>query len=235
MQPRVYIQKDADRRLVPSVEPFLRNSLLSGKCLMDPAQMDTESAAACKWLGWGIGKGVTHLRDNVSVFGIPDTFISGLHGELVQGFNDVDPVPTCYEDDHEKGFGGFIRWVYFVHPTDSNQNVFGIDFSPLMPNTGGVAVCLNAALRTAEVASRHGIPLDCQIALLDWDMTEPRFLTQWRETNELSTLGSWITKGQGLFAPHGSICPSCLESTFESTHNFCYLCGKDPNNIQGGK
>ena len=128
----IYIQTGKDRRVVPSLRPFLRESL-SQRMVMDPTQMNPRDVALCPWVGWGIGKGIPHLQDDVSVFAVPSQLKSGLHGELVKGFLGY-PL-----DPYKDGFNGFIRWVYFADPLDhmGRSGVLGIDWSLVMAQGTG--------------------------------------------------------------------------------------------------
>lgn len=226
----IFVQRGEDRREVPSLLPFLRESLALG-AVMDPSQMRAEDAANCAWVGWGIGKGVTSVERDVSVFGIPHELKSGLHAELVQGFPGVDPFPLCYDaQGHVHGFGGFVRWVYFADPIgpDNGCGVFGIDWSPKQPRAIGVAPTLHTIVSIAARACAHGVPIGSELVLLDWKMLEHPVLRQWRHARELVTLADWAFKAQGLLAPAGRICATCLNETiFAAEDHYCFMCGQE--------
>lgn len=230
----IFVQRGEDRRIVSTLRPYLRQSLNgSGRphMVMDPAQMDPVDVAECTWVGWGIAKGVTHVREDVSVLAVPDALQSGLHAELIQGFPHTDPFPLCYDArGHVNGFGGFVRWVYFSDPADAEcrGGVFGIDWSPNEPLTIGVASSLHTVARVAARALLHGIPPGAGLALLNWKMLETAALARFRRRSGLGTIHSWVRLAPTRLAPVGMICPKCTSRTFTTDERFCYRCGTDP-------
>lgn len=225
----IFVQRGQDRREVPSLRPFLRDSL-AHRMVMDPTHMRPQDAAHCAWVGWGIGKGVTHVRDDVSVFATPDELRNGLHAELVQGFPNVDPLPLCYDaQGHVHGFGGFVRWVYFANPNDAacHSGVFGIDWSPGRPLAIGVAPSFHIITKIAQRACSHGVACSTEVALLNWRMIEPPEATAWRYRWGLRSIGDWIERAPRLFAPAGSLCTTCGENALHEA-SYCFECGAGP-------
>lgn len=230
----MFVQCGEDRRPVPSLRPFLHHAINRPDCpnfIMDPAQMDPADVAGCAWIGWGIAKGVTHVREDVSVLAVPDELRSGLHAELIQGFPHTDPFPLCYDTrEHVNGFGGFVRWVYFADPVDTARRggVFGIDWSPNEPLTIGVAPSLHTVAKVAARALLHGIPPGAELALLNWKMLETPELARFRRRSGLGTVHSWVRLAPARLAPVGVICPKCTSRTFTTDERFCYRCGTNP-------
>lgn len=230
---RIFVHEQGARTPVASLTPYLAQSLDRGQ-LMDPTRMRDEAKACCRWLGYGIGKGVTHTENRVSVFGVPDQLICGLHGELIQGFDDipVDATPICYERLASLGFDAFIRWVYLADPT-RHHDFFGIDWSLAMPSTGGVATSMIQVERLAQVAIAHGIPRETEVVLLSADMCEPLELEAWRMQRALISLEDWVAFGKSLFAPRGNYCPRCGSDTFPfGRRGYCTQCGCRPELIR---
>ena len=227
-EPRVFLQRGTTRLAVPSLEPFLASSLAS-EHRMDPERMAPEDRRACRWLGYGIGKGVTHPKHGLSVFAVPETLVSGLHGELVQGFGGipVDPTPACYEPGADPGFGGFIRWVLFADP-GRTRDILGIDFSLGLQERAGVANAMLTVAATARTLRTHGIPAGTEVVLLDAKMREPTELGDWRAANRLISVADW-SDGLPRFLSGGNQCPRCGLQTLDDPHAiFCARCGCRP-------
>jgi len=226
---RIYRQVGIRRRRIRSLgllekEPFRED------CTMDADRMDAKTRKRCRWLGFGIWKGVTHPERDISVFAAPDRLKSGLHGELIQGFRGipVDQTPTCYEAGQKHGFNGFVRWSFFNHP-EAERAIIGIDSSYYVAWNGGVAHTMCRLTEVACALARHELSHQCEVVLLDWRMTEHPRLETLRHELDLVTLGDWITKGPQLFMSPGPHCPRCGFRTFEEiSRRFCSLCGCDP-------
>lgn len=215
------------RTEVPSLAPYLHRSLALGMT-MDAHVMRAEDAATCRWIGYGIGKGVTHPQTETTVFGVPRELRSGLHAELVAGFSDVDPFPLCYDDRaHVFGFGGFVRWVYFADPS-GGPGVFGLDWSIAARPTSGVAHAMIAVAAIARIAAEHGIPPDAELALLNWRMCEELVITALRERMALRTVADWNTRAPAYFRRGSGYCPRCGLRTLAHRERFCSRCGCDP-------
>ena len=134
----IYLHTGDGRREVTSLGPYLGRSLGLGM-MMDTAVMCPEDIAGCRWIGFGIEKGVTSVAEDTTVFAIPKEMKHGLHAELVEGFPNLDPFPLCYDmAKHLRGFGAFIRWAYFADPM-GGPGVLGVDWSLSARPTGGVA------------------------------------------------------------------------------------------------
>lgn len=206
--------------------PFEKNFL------MDAALMDANDAKTCPWIGYGMGKGVTHLFKDISVFMIPNEMKSGLHGEMVQGFKGVDPIDLCYLDTHKLGFGGFVRWMYFADPQDheTHAGVFGLDWSLIHKLSSGIATSMLVAQIIIERAYAHGIPGNARVALMNPLMCEPAYLTEWKQSAGLLTVHDWATKAAQLFSACGTHCPKCGLPTFQKPRRFCYRCGANRHN-----
>ncbi len=228
----IFIQRGEERTAVPSLAPYLEASLQASQC-MDQRKMHPASVQGCRWVGYGIGKGVTHPRRNITVFAIPQELTSGLHGDLVQGFDEVpvDPTPFCYESSATIGFGGFVRWVLFADPKRT-QNILGIDFSLVVNEHAGVATTVLRILQTVETIACHGIASHTEIALLNTRMREPHSLFAWRKRCRLLTLQDWLDKGPILFQKPGIHCPRCgLRTLNDPTAVYCSRCGCKPTLI----
>ena len=232
MRPRIYVHPGTERMPVKSLQPFLRTPF-EKNFLMDASLMTQEDARTCPWIGYGMGKGVTHHQKDISVFMIPNEMKSGLHGEMVQGFKGVDPIDRCYLDDHKLGFGGFVRWIYFSDPNDphTDQGVFGLDWSLIHKLSSGIATPMLIAQVIIARAHAHGIPGNARVALMNPTMCEPAYLTEWKQHTRLLTVHDWSTKGSSLFCEEGTHCPKCGLSTFEKPRRFCYRCGTNRNNV----
>ena len=213
------------RRAVASIGPYLADPLSRPGSRMLAKHMRRKDIPGCPWVGYGIGKGVTSPERDMSIFGVPKTVRSGLHGEMVKGLPDVDPAPLCYEDSHKKGFGTFVRWVFFSDP-NGERNYLGVDFSLSLRETSGVATSFKRVAEVVRHASRHGIPKDTRIVLLNWRMCEPAHLTRVREGLGLRTVTDWKTKMRLLFFKDSIFCSKCgLETFNHQGHRFCYRCG----------
>lgn len=229
---RIFIHENGKRQSISSLATYLARSL-DREQLMDAARMTDEARAQCRWIGYGIGKGVTHPEHELSVFAVPEDLICGLHGELVQGFTHipVDSTPACYELDAPLGFNGFVRWVYFTDPK-RQHDIFGVDWSLNLPRSGGVATSMTMIERIARIVIAHGIPRHTELVLLTADMCEPPVLEQWRRQRGLKTLEDWVALSKKLFAPRGGYCPRCGLDTFTfGRPMFCTRCGCRPEII----
>ena len=232
----VFVQSNEDRREVLSLAPFLHFALLT-KSIMKEDLNGLKPELHCHWYGWGIGKGVTHVQDTTTIFATPHKLKSGLHADLVQGFPNVDPYPLCYDPNNLiHGFGGFIRWVYFTDPNDTQlqHGVFGIDWAPSQSIKLGVAPTMIVVSQIARIVQNQGIPSQAELVLLNWQMLEPMFIRTWRKQMKLITLSDWCERGPKLFGPSGVHCPVCGLRTFEQPNTFCFRCGKSRRQILQG-
>lgn len=103
MPERIYVQTGEKRKLVSSLQPYLRESF-EKKLLVDEALLEPNPTSPCSWIGYGMGKGVTHIDKPISLLLIPEKLKRGLHGKLVQGFPEVDDEEHCYNANPQKGF-----------------------------------------------------------------------------------------------------------------------------------
>lgn len=225
MTSRIYVHPGTRRMPVKSLKPFLRMPF-EKDFLMDAALMDAHDTKTCPWIGYGMGKGVTHVYKDISVFAIPNEMKRGLHAEIVQGYA-VDPVDLCYLDTHKLGFGGFVRWMYFVDPRDheTQSGVFGLDWSLVHKLSAGIATSMVIASVIITRAHAHGIPANARVALMNPSMCEPTYVTDWKMTVGLLTVSDWIEKSSKLFTQNGTHCPKCGQKTFETPRRFCSRCG----------
>ena len=193
-----------------------------------PEIMRKEDVENCRWIGYGIIKGVTSPKNNLTIYGIPEEPCSGLHGELISGQPDVDPTPLCYEENHDKGFGDFVRWVIFADPKE-RQHFFGIDFSLTLRPTSGVATSFRKVWEIVGTLIDQGISPWIEVVLLNCRMIEPEYLTQVRKDAGLITAFDWVVKGERYFSQRSNFCPKCGQKTFEkNSHKYCCLCGAGP-------
>ncbi|MDP3985362.1 MAG: hypothetical protein Q8P82_01240 [bacterium] len=223
----VQIAESDGNVIVPSLRPYLRASLEKGQ-RMDLSVMRPEDREHCAWIGFGIGKGVTDPQRNVSVFAVPENLESGLHGELIQEFPGVDPVPLCYERfAHKNGFGRFVRWVYFADPA-GGPGYIGVDWSLVERATAGVAVSMKSAGNVFAALAAHGLPKDTKTALLNWRMCEHPSWREIRVSLGLETVADWELRAPALFGPKSRYCPRCGAKTLAEPAEFCSQCGCKP-------
>lgn len=220
---------EAGRQMeVASIGPWLRSSL-GTESVMDPAVMTAEDIASCPWVGYGIGKGLTSVERNMSLFGIPSKNGSGWHGELIRGLPGTDPSPLCYKANDPQfkfGFADFVRWVYFAGD-DESRDVFGLDYGLGLKPEEGVANSVVRVYQTAIAAISHGIPDNIELVLLNYRMTEEPAISQFRRMLGLHTVGDWARKGPDLFAASGNRCRTCGLDTRKSAFRYCYRCTAD--------
>lgn len=226
----IFVLREKYRQSVSSLAPFLRESLLQG-CVMDPTVMAEEDRKHCRWLEFGIGKGVTGVRSRVSVYGVPGRMKRGLHGELMQGFPNVDPVPRCYDEDHALGFSDFVRWVYFADPADV-RGVLGVDWSLSARPTAGIAHTMLRVCAVAEICLVHGIPADDELVLLNCRMVEDSFAFDVRRMLGLRSVRDWAERGFDVFGEGSPHCPRCGLATLAIDSAFCFRCGCKPQLIK---
>ena len=219
---------------VLSLHPHFARSIEAGH-LMDPSRMRPEDVSQCPWIGWGMSKGVTHPDRDLSILAHKDSLDRGLHAELVAEFTDeVDPYPLCYDEkNHQKGFGGFTRWVAFTDPQNpKGPGVLGIDWSLACRPTSGVATSMWQIMRVVQTALPHGLHPQSEIALLDWRMSEDEFVKAWRYETRLVTAEDWVSRASTLFVPMGHHCLRCGMKTFERKNKFCFRCGTPSQNLK---
>lgn len=233
----LFLYRDGLRSRIHTLRPYLRHAL-EQQVVMDETRIEDKSLlASCRWVGWGITKGVTHRTNRVSVLGTPDTMKQGLHAELVQGFADVDEPAQCYEPHAPKGFGGFIRWVYFTDPDDPclEGGVIGIDWNGggnQTTPTSGIATSMTDVMAVAQCLIEQGLSPDAELALLDWNMLEREEIRTWRRAFHLYHLEDWSRAD--VFAPHGRLCVRCGSETNICHYRHCYHCGVRFTHVSGG-
>ncbi len=223
MSAEILLQIGDTRRVLTSLSEALVYSPITLR--MEPGRMRVVDRKACRWLDYGIIKGVTQPEWDISVCAQPEQMIRGLHGELVQGFAQVpvDSVRRCYRADHRFGFGGFVRWVYFVR--QEQHGFVGIDWSYVLRPTAGVAHSMRRVWQTVQVLARHGVPLLTEVVLLNARMCEPRNLEAWRMSEQLITVHDWTLRGKKMFNLHSEWCPRCGHRTHDKEAVFCRMCG----------
>lgn len=220
------------RRPVSSLAPYLRIPLQNGS-LIDPNRLDPAVRQGYPWIGWGIGKGVTHLRKDISVFAVPKEQQSGLHSHLVQGLENVDPPELCYKPNHIHGFGGFIRWIYLSCPTDASQDVIGVDWGIGPRPTSGITTSVLSVAVLCRNILHHGISPTTRVALLDPNLSEITFNREMIETHQLFTIQDWARSESTAFCVESKFCPRCGLRTFKNRqHRFCYRCGANPQTVR---
>ncbi len=208
---------------VPSLGPFLSHAFAAGQH-MDAERMRPEEAATCRWIGYGVGKGVTDAVRGVTAFAVPKRLVSALHGELIQPFGGVDVSPTCYEHTSPLGFGGFIRWVVFAGPR--GELVLGVDWSLVEAPHVGVATRAERVAAVARTLMKHGVTSDTELALLNCRMCEDEERHARRLHEHLVTVADW-SRAANRFAPRGVLCPRCAHPTFTDVlFRFCHSCGE---------
>lgn len=220
---------------VGSINSYLRRSLEIGN-LMSTEFMEECEIPNCEWVGWGLTKGVTNSAKNISVVNFPSKkdMSRGLHARLVENFPDLDPYPLCYDEDrHDKGFGGFIRWVYFSDPAAIND-VLGIDFSIISRPTSGIANSIYSAAEVIKTLCSQGLSKNIQVALLNPKMCEAGAVKAMRINAGLFFVEDWLELSEDLFGKRGKFCPRCGLETMVPGCKFCYACGCDPELIRNG-
>lgn len=231
---KIYVRIGEGTISVPTLLPYLSQSLDIG-FVMDPDLMEEEDAVNCRWLGFGIGKGVTNPTENISSFAIPNKLYHGLHADLLKDFPGVDPHPLCYEEyTHIKGFGGFTRWVYFADP-ENRAPVFGIDWSILARPTSGVANSMVKMREVVRAAANHGIPQNAEVAFLNWHMCEPPCMTKVKKELEIWKVMDWLQNADTLFSFESPFCPRCGLKTITKKTNYCVRCGGNPKLFWKGR
>jgi len=184
------------------------------------------------WIGWGIGKGVTHLREDISVFAIPREQKSGLHSHLVQGFPNVDVPELAYKPDHQFGFGGFIRWIYLSCPIDPSKDVIGIDWGIGLRRTSGITTSVLSVAVLCKNLLHHGVAGSTRTALLDPNLSEIMYNQEMIQSLNLFTVEDWAKSATTLFYLGSEYCPRCGLHTFTSgTNRYCYRCAANQNHI----
>lgn len=192
----------------------------------------------CRWNGFKLTKGVTNHRHDSSFVSCHDDQHPSLHAKLLEGRDDVDPAPLCYNRGHIKGFGGWKRWVFLFNdlPDGSAANYFGLDYCSTMPPTAGVITDINGLIDTVEAAWRHGIPGDAIVVLLGPKMAEVPWPAGLKTVSWWANARNLINSKGGLMAFRGDSnyygqdqretvpCQGCGETVKNS--NFCSKCGK---------
>ncbi len=223
----LYVWGNEQRKPVSSFAPFFTKSL-EKRVFMDPSRMEPEDKKHCRWIGFGIGKGITDPDKDVTVFGIPTAVTAGLHGMMLDGFENTDAPPLCYEEfGHKLGFGGFTRWVYFANPA-SCHDVIGIDWSISARNTSGIANSMVRVTKLLKTLWLHGIPQHAEVALVNWKMCEEKVIRDMLMQTGLRYIIDWVRSGDVIFGPCSPFCPRCGLSTLRPESKFCNRCGCDP-------
>jgi len=199
---------------------------------MEASLMEPEDAKVCRWLGWGLGKGVTHRTTKTSVFAAPSELQQGLHAQMVQDFGEVDPLELIYTDDHVLGFGDWVRWAYLSDPADTNttSGILGVDWSISCRRTAGVAVSMQDVATIVATLHEQGIPPEAEVVLFDWCMREPPYITTWKSDLNLLSVMDWCKRGIEFFRPMSPFCPRCGLRTFNEPSRFCFRCGFERSN-----
>jgi hypothetical protein len=162
---------------------------------MEASQMGSYDQQSCRWIGYGLAKGVSNIDPStaISVFSTYEESVSTLHGLMIQGLGDIDEYPFCYYPDKEtdKGFGKFIRWAYFAS-IDEQPDVFAVDYSFNCDERIGKAASIESVKAVASVAVQHGIPLDAELVLANERMCENFEHSQFRAENQLIAVRDWL-------------------------------------------
>lgn len=196
------------------------------RCRMDASRMRPEEIPGCRWVGFGIAKGVTNPARGLTTCAAPDTMSSGLHGELVQPFGGVDASPRCYDRDAPLGFGGFFRWIYLADPVGADD-ALGVDWCLDEAPHVGVATRAEDVSRIAAQLVLDGIPGRTELALLNCRMCEDEENAAWRRREGLVTIADWSELAVPFF-PNGPRCARCGNRTRTNpAWRFCHACG-DP-------
>ncbi|MDO8583602.1 MAG: hypothetical protein Q7R83_00285, partial [bacterium] len=66
MENRIFVQTEAGREAIESLGGVIREPL-EHRCLMETGYMEPQDIPFCRWIGYGLGKGVTHPERNISV------------------------------------------------------------------------------------------------------------------------------------------------------------------------
>jgi len=191
--PQVFVQNQQERRVVDSLRPYLRESLKLGN-FMEASQMGNYDQQSCRWVGYGLAKGVSSIDPTtpISVLSTYEDSVSTLHGLMIQGLGETDEYPWCYYPDRksDRGFGKFIRWAYFTS-TDNQADVFAVDFSLNCDERIGKAASIASVSAVAAIAAQHGIPLDAELVLANERMCENFEHSQFRTENNLISVRDW--------------------------------------------
>ncbi|MDO8571321.1 MAG: hypothetical protein Q7R79_01450 [bacterium] len=195
---------------------------------MNPRRMRAADKKICRWVGFGVTKGVTSPRRHISLIALPLTLKRSLHGELIRGFKYTDSPPLCYDLlHHVHGFDDFIRWVYFSDPYGGND-VLGIDWDINMRPTSGIATSMLVVRKIILILGAHGIPASVEVALLNPRMVEDLRTTMMRRASGLETMSDWVGRGQSLLGPGTNMCPRCGTLGLAESDVYCPRCGCKP-------
>lgn len=195
---RIYFKNNIRPQEITTLRPYITEPF-EGCAVMKGRRSDGTLVQSCRWIGFRIGKGVTHPLKDITVFDrTREESKKGLHGTLIQGFEDipVDPESRCYTEDRDLGFGGFIRWSSFSHPFETG--FLGIDCDSAKSPTSGVARSVQEVYEVVRVLARHGFPKDYEVVMLNDHMCEDPASTAWRKEHGLVTLRDWIEKFPAL-------------------------------------
>jgi ribosomal protein L37E len=229
----VYYFAHDQRQHIDSVGPFLRQSIAIGSFMLGK-YMHEEDAKTCRWVGFGITKGITSPARDTTVLGVPALLQGGMHGDMIAGMPAVDPNPLCYEPAHVLGFADFVRWVYFANPAN-DTGMLGVDFSIAERATAGVATTMLRLARVASTCMLHGMPGNCELALLNPRMIEPDYFFNYRQTAGLLTVADWSAKGEAMFGEDSQHCPRCGNTSLQPGDVYCSSCGCQMQLVRNSK
>lgn len=180
---------------------------------------NSAEAVTCSYYGSAVLKGVTDFKTGVTVVGIPRRQGKGLHADLVKGFPGVDPPSKCYDQNHRRGFGSFVRWAAFVD--DSARTVIGVDYHPDGRVTAGVSVSVTQVSDIARHLIMYEAAPNLELRLLSHHMLELAEHTELRRNLRLLTLADWASASR-LWYPVGEHCLRCGQPT--RTHQKTRVC-----------
>lgn len=225
----IYFQDGEVRIRLRSLLPAIRTAR-SGGLRFDRRLVDDQDwqSASCDWDQYALAKGVSHLEQGLSCFAFSPDMVHGLHHRLADDFPGIslDRFPLCYDDRQMvSGFGGFIRWVYFVNPV-GQDDVIGLDFNLAPPPPSGVVRSVYQAMESFRLLAWHGLALATRAVLLNHHLCWSNGIRQMQEQNSLLTVGDWLSRGPLLFGPAGIQCPRCGQSTrSDYRSSYCRQCG----------
>lgn len=229
---RTFLFEGAARRPIESLAPFLRLSLAHGVCI-NPELMRADDVARCRWVGWGLTKGVTHPLEGTTVLAKMGELVCGMHAQMLQGLPNIDPPEGCYDKDKRvQGFGGFIRWVYFAPKETEQQGIVGIDWSQEEPKDAGVARHVDEVVCLARHLANAGIDENSELVLLNCRMCEYPELTAWRHQHRLVSMSDWaqrevqmVWKNDSPDYPSTPVAPPPPRPPVRPRWKFCPNCG----------
>lgn len=209
LAPQVYVQDENGRKKIASLRPCLSSVAAYGE-KMDPSRIKNLDGQYCRWAGFLFAKGVTNAMavEPVSVLSLHSEMPPTLHGQLIQGFPEVDEYPWCYHSDKGPGFGGFVRWAYFCDPANV-QDIVAIDFDPEASPFIGKARDYFFVAALARALLLHGMRDCTELVLANPEMLENFDNYLYRKTHQLWTLLDWSQKCRSSTSKKGSNLPGC--------------------------